>query len=161
MKLLAVDPGSQTVGLYAPEFVRTLDLMQGEKKVERPERLSRLMVQFAEAMIDAGPVDFVVYEEQFVRGGATTKALFGAVGVIEAVAGLQFAGVVSVPQASLRKWAWGTLMKAGKAKDTMGDKQVYKAVASLYTDTSGFDEHQCDACCVYHFTMENQTNGEE
>lgn len=159
MRLLAVDPGSMNTGLYDGQTAELIEL--SSKKLGNPnanvaERLALLMNRLSEYLL-LNPVDFVVYEEQFVRGGPTTKALFGAVGIIEAVAHNNSAGTMSVPQASIRKWAYRKAFEAvGEAElNRLDTKGVYRCVAGLYTNAA-LSEHECDAVCIYHYVLENQ-----
>lgn len=159
MKLLAIDPGSNEVGLYwgvgkSLTLYLTDQTLKKHKRaaVSRPERLASLAMQLSSFLVDVGPFDFGVYEEQFVRGGGATKALFGAVGVIEAVLHTHWAGVMSVPQSSTRKWARG----AGKDFGDVGPKQLNALLAERL---GGRDvertEHEADACVLYWFMREN------
>lgn len=152
-RILAVDPGSTSLGLYDGKHSLTL-----EAKGKRPERLASLAGDFLMAMQDHGPYDFVVYEEQFVRGGAATKALFGIVGIIEALSVNHFAGVMSVPQSTLRKWAaqvsdWGPV-KRGDEKELMG--RIASEVA-LRGFARASTEHERDAACLWYYIREKGT----
>lgn len=154
MKLLAIDPGSNEVGLYwGPGTGRTLYLTdQALKKhkraaVSRPERLASLATQLSTFLVEQGPFDFCAYEEQFVRGGGATKALFGAVGVIEAVLSTHWVGVISVPQSTTRKWAtdaWAHLGPQSKERNRL-------VAHSLDPDDTVRTEHEADACVLYWF----------
>lgn len=161
MKLLAIDPGSNEVGLYwGPGTGRTLYLTdQSLKKhkraaTPRPERLASLAAQLASFIEEHGPFDFAAYEEQFVRGGGATKALFGAVGVIEAVLSTHFVGVISAPQSSTRKWA------KGKTASAERDPKLLNLLLSGQLDPTGRPgalrtEHEADACVLYWYMKEN------
>lgn len=156
-RILAIDPGSFQVGAYWGEGrSKTLHLYDtGKSKAKivatpRPARLSSLATQLYE-LLDSHPIYFVVYEEQFVRGGAATKALFGAVGVIECVAHTCGAGVMSVPQSTLRKWALSKLSGLPKVRTA---KELYSEVAASYADTSRMTEHEKDACVLWNFVQE-------
>lgn len=150
-RILAIDPGSQFVGLHDGNNRGSLDLTKGRKKVpERPERLGYLAETLADWIAMFGPYDFVAYEEQFVRGGAATKALFGAVGVIEAVAWSAGCGVLSVPQSSVRKWVRGF---TPSLKDP---KKMYAcAAAHLGAETEGWTEHEIDAFVILTYVKEH------
>jgi Holliday junction resolvasome RuvABC endonuclease subunit len=156
VKILAVDPGSNEVGLYwGPGLSKTLYLIDqslsksARAKTPRPERLARLLEKFQYALEMIGP-HYVVYEEQFVRGGAATKALFGAVGVIEAVATKYGAGVMPVPQSTMRKWAVSRV--CGEVK-TLNAKGLYATVSRQF-DSSCETEHERDACVLWRFIQE-------
>lgn len=153
MRILAVDPGSHVAAAASAAHSVTYVLSRNPKRAdERPSRLSSLAEQLTETIHLFHP-DFVVYEEQFVRGGAATKALFGAVGVIECVAASNGCGVTSVPQSSLRKWALAMFPELkGRWKD------LYRAVAARYRPQAEpkMTEHECDAVALYHYVMENK-----
>lgn len=152
MKLLAIDPGSKELGLYDGNVAATLYL--GEKNADRPDRLADLGVQLNDFIAEHGPYDFVAYEEQFVRGGATTKALFGVVGIIECTAVNSGAGVLSVPQSMIRKWAGEMAEWAGKVAGH--EKEVYKtaAMTCAHVDMEFSSEHEYDAACVYYYVTQ-------
>ena len=108
-------------------------------------------------MVDYGPYDFVVYEEQFVRGDAATRCLYGVVGVIESVAIMCGAGVMPVPQGTLRSWA-----ALQGADPQLKGKELYAVVAALYDDglaSRKVSEHEMDAACVYHFVKDKAVIG--
>lgn len=143
-RILAVDPSSTEVGLYDGRSLCFTIKLKGD----RPARLGEL---FKELDYHAIGYDFVVYEEQFVRGGAATKALYAAVGIIEAAATIHGQGVMSVPQSTLRKWAES---KVGKAPDT---KTLMRWVAAerLTADTPlPRTEHEWDAAALWFYIQE-------
>lgn len=148
-KILAIDPGSNNMGLYDGEAGATLVANRGEP---RAQRLAALMDQLTKFFAQNGPYDFVVYEEQFVRGGPATKALYGVVGIIEAVSAYAGAGVMPLPQGTLRKWA------AQQMKELKG-KELYEKLAVArdprLLQLPGVTEHVFDAACVYHFISDN------
>lgn len=161
MRLLAIDPGSNEVGLYwGPGTRKTLKLYETRLPVKtpRPRRLNNLAKQLADAVFEFGPFDFAVYEEQFVRGGPATKALYGAVGVLEAVLDLHEIGIMALPQSTVRRWAKQQLPVGGSI---LGAKLLYSAVASIKDpQIEQRSEHEDDACVLWHFTRENgETNG--
>lgn len=145
MKLLAVDPGSNSVGLFDGKTYTTL---VAPKTQQRPERLAFIGRGFVDFLDKHGPYDFVVYEEQFVRGGPATRALYGAVGVIECSAINSGAGIMSVPQSSIRQWAAHTV--GGWKGDTKG-LMVAAAEKSGYSGAQ--TEHEWDAACLYAYTL--------
>jgi len=153
-RILAIDPGSNEVGLYwGPGQSTTLyltDMSLSKSKRAKTPRSHRLgiLARKLDGYLRYIQPDFVVYEEQFVRGGAATKALFGAVGVIEAAAFQVNAGVMSVPQSTLRKWA---AARATEAQAT--PKRLYAWVARSF-DVTPKTEHELDACVLWHFIQE-------
>lgn len=151
MKLLAIDPGTYQAGFYSS--VRRATLSMNHIKEGRPRRLSTLATFLAELIVEDGGYDFIAYEEQFVRGGAATKALFGAVGVIEAIADTSGCGVLSVPQSTVRTWL---VEKWSQPKSK--DPKVYTDAAARYLvgakEHALMTEHEKDACCIYHYVME-------
>lgn len=153
MRLVTVDPGSHVAAAASAGRSSTFHLSGDAKKPrERPARLGSLAEQLTDFLYEH-PADFVVYEEQFVRGGAATKALFGAVGVIEAIAASCGCGVTSVPQSSLRKWALAMF------PELKGEwKALYRAVAKRYRPQAEpkMTEHECDAVALYHYVVENR-----
>ena len=164
MKLIAIDPGSTQVGLYDGHKAATFELRRMKRSgvpdtTGRPERLANLAMMLG-AALNLG-YDYLVYEEQFVRGGAATKALFGAVGVIEAVAHSAGVGVAPIPQGALRKWSNEQLaadrivIPEGKG----ADKLRLRTAAELLVprdrfDVSKFTEHECDAAVLWHYAMQ-------
>lgn len=152
-KILAIDPSTTNMGLYDGQ--RSL-LISATAKL-RAERLGFICEALSTFMSDYGPYDFVVYEEQFQRGDAATRCLYGIVGVIEAVANLCGAGVMPVPQGTLRSWA---ALQGVDPK--LKGKELYAKVAALYDDglaSRKVSEHEMDAACVYHFVRDKAIIG--
>ena len=146
MRVVAIDPGTNAMGFYTPGLAQTF---YAPPKAGRPERLAAIMDALEYRLDRAGPFDFVVYEEQFVRGGPATKALYGVVGIIEALAVKHGAGVMSVPQSHIRKF--------------LGEKpakgETWKDVMARFALARGFQfgsEHEADAFTLYTYVMENQ-----
>lgn len=162
MNIIAIDPGTFEVGVYREGQAHTLYLydrtlsVARQKRTTRPYRLSSLATQLQPLLYN---LDFLVYEEQFVRGGAATKALFGAVGVIEAIAECAGLGVMSVPQSTTRKWV---KEQCENAKLTPSDIKDPKAWTRLYAHMQGLElatEHEYDAYCLYEYVKEMTTKG--
>lgn len=144
-KILAIDPSSTALGVYDGEAHCTI---VANGKSPRPERLCFIATKLSDFMAIHGPYDFVVYEEQFVRGGAATKALYGIVGIIECMSISMGAGVMPLPQGTLRKWA------ASEGPDNCKGKELYQRVAvSRDPNLAGtsVSEHVFDAACIYYF----------
>ena len=145
-KILAIDPSTTQLGLYNGELHATL---AASAKSPRPERFSYIAARLSDFLQDTGPYDFIVYEEQFVRGGAATKALYGIVGIIECLAITSGAGVMSLPQGTLRKWA------KQEGPDGLKGKELYQRVAIQFDERLAVDpsvsEHAFDAACIYYF----------
>ncbi len=147
-KILAIDPSSTFVGVYDGTGGEVIKGGDGE----RAERLANIGYELSEVMNQGEPYDFVVYEEQFVRGDAATRCLYGAVGIIEAVAINSGAGVMPVPQGTLRQWASKIVGKKFKGKE------LYKTIACHYDRrlmASTTSEHVLDAAAVYYFIQHN------
>jgi len=151
-KILAVDPGTIELGLYDGDNSATIVT---SRKNPRPERLAFMASKLADFIAIHGPYDFIVYEEQFVRGNAATKALYGVVGVIECVSISCGAGVMALPQSTLRKWAQSEGPEGLKGKELYQKVAVSKD-ARLAADTS-VTEHVFDAACIYHFIQAKGT----
>ena len=149
-RILAIDPGTKQLGLYDGEQGMT---MFADPKKSRPERLAELGLKLVEWLEEQEPYDFVVYEEQFTRGDAATRALYGVVGIIECAAINAGAGVMPLPQGTLRKWA--------ELEDTSGakGKGLYESLAVTrdprLMHLPGVTEHVFDAACVYHFIADH------
>lgn len=151
-RILAVDPSSTALGLYDGERARTIATTA---KMLRPERLGHMLDALYQDFVQAGGYDFVVYEEQFVRGGAATKAIYGAVGIVEAIATSSGAGVMPLPQSSVREWAQKKAEWAGRLKrDDI--KQVYAIVAKTLAPAGTVfnTQDEMDAACLYYFVRE-------
>ena len=149
-KILSIDPSSTEVGLYDGERAYTI---VANKKKPRPERLAFIMQHLSSFIAANGPYDFVVYEEQFTRGGAATKALFGAVGVLEAVSITMGAGVMPIPQGTLRKWAMAEYNMTG-VLSSKASKELYEKIARHYdprVEHGYASEHEMDAAAMYYF----------
>lgn len=149
-KILAIDPGTNQLGLYDGENCGTLE---ATKKWHRPQRLSFMMSELTDFLDIHGPYDFIVYEGQFVRGGAATKALFGVVGVVEAVAHFNGAGVMDVPQATVTKWC---KEKAGIEKGAKVDRKALmeQVVNGMNPAVVPESEHEYDAACLWYYIKE-------
>lgn len=156
MKILAIDPGTNELGLYDGERAATLSV--SKKKMVRSERLAELGVKLVDFMFEHGPYDFVVYEEQFCRGDGATRALYGMIGVIECSAVNSGAGAMPIPQATIRKWAHEKLQEmAGMPMSRPKNREEWKARLETLAislkphtlDLTTQDEH--DAACIYFF----------
>lgn len=160
MKLLAIDPSSTLVGLYASNKTAQLNLVDlcKSKAPKRAERLGVLAEALADFLQRFGPYDFVAYEEQFVRGNAATRALYGAVGVIEAVAETSGVGTLAVPQATLRSWVDKKLTENNVTP--IGDaKKRYSAVDKILGGNIMETQDEKDAKAIWFFVMENAKRG--
>ena len=145
-KILAVDPGTTEMGLYDGSHYTTI---AANRKKPRYERLGFMAEKLGSWFAEFGPYDFVVYEEQFVRGGPATKALYGVVGVIEALSTMSGAGVMPIPQGTLRRWA------EKEGPDGLKGKALYEQIAvnkdEYLAAGPGVTEHVFDAACIYYF----------
>ena len=158
--LLAIDPGSNEVGLYwGPGRSRTLYLtdqsLSKSKRAQtpRPERLANLLQQLDDFIDDHKlEFQFAAYEEQFVRGGGATKALFGAVGVAEAAATRRGLGMISIPQSTVRKWTMRYSRGEGGAK---GGNSACAKYHEPMRWLSEMTEHERDACAIWYYMQEN------
>lgn len=158
MRILAIDPGTNEVGFCGPDGSGTWRL-NPRKKADRAERLAGLAAQLAAALTDDGeggranPFDFVVYETPFCRGRDATRCLWGAAGVIEAIAHSCGVGVYDVNNAALRRWATGSGAKRVKDKSAAENPMMVKAVALVGTPVH--TEHEADAICLYYYVLAN------
>ena len=153
MRLLAIDPGTNFVGVCSAYDHRTWNL-NPTKKAGRAERLSLLAEKLTDALSEdyTNPYDFVVYETPFCRGRDATRCLWGAAGVIEAVAHSCGVGVYDVNNAALRRWATGSGKKQVKDKGSKDNPMMQKA---LTLAKGPLTEHEADATCLYHYVLEN------
>ena len=148
MKLLAIDPGTNLVGLYCNQHGARVLNVRPHKKAPRAERLACLAAKLSDELAGRD-YDFVVYEEQFTRGNAATRALYGAVGVIEAVAIACGAGAMPIPQPTIRKWAKGQII----AYQDLDPKRLYRVVASPFP--AEWTQDEVDAYVIYKYATEN------
>lgn len=152
MKLLAIDPGSTELGLYDGERAATISGGKGA----RAERLAKIGVGLVDFLTEHGPYDFVVYEEQFSRGDGATRALYGCVGVIECSAINSGAGVMSVPQPTMRAWAaLGFIGSRPKKREEW--KRLYMVLGVNEACSQGVDlktQDEYDAACIYAYIMD-------
>lgn len=154
-KILAIDPSSTEVGLFDGNMAHTIIA----PKAPRPERLAYIFRELINWLHSNGPYDFVVYEEQFARGGPATRALYGAVGVIEAASVMQGAGTMSIPQETLRGWL-AKQLGIKKIKRSEEKKAMAEVSAFYYADKSLETEHEKDAACLLAFTItQGEVNG--
>lgn len=149
-RVLAVDPGSVEIGLFDGKRGTTLSV---DPKMPRPERLAALGELFKQHLQNNDVFDFVVYEEQFVRGGAATKALFGIVGIIEATSINMGTGVMSVPQSTTNKWKKARLEEETGCKPPKKSKLLNELVSQTYGSKVS-TEHEHDAACIWHYINE-------
>lgn len=153
MKLLAIDPGSRVMGWAFVDTDKGGIIETGvivATGSTRPERLGSILHQLTRFIKDRLP-DYVAYEEQFVRGGAATKALFGVVGVIEAVANIANAGVIAAPQSMTVKW----LARELNTTDTKDRKALYKRYATEQLKIIRPEQDEYDAASILSFIVHN------
>lgn len=150
-RVLAIDPSSTEVGVFTGGYYTTI---VANKKSPRSERLGFIANALAEIIEQFEGFDFIIYEEQFVRGDAATRALYGAVGIIEAVGTLSGAGVMPIPQSTVRKWVRECLDPPVK----LPPKELYREAAALFYGHDFAEratEHECDAAVIYHYIKQN------
>lgn len=166
--LIAIDPGSFAVGVYAGPgtgaVLSTVDASLSaskQKATPRPERLAKLaekLNDYLEGLRAKGPLPpFAAYEEQFVRGGGATKALFGAVGVIEAVLTMNNVGVIAIPQSTTRRWATEKMQFLKQRHGASVDPKLMNRFLAAQLDRSlplSVSQDVADACVLYHFVQD-------
>lgn len=144
MNLLALDLGS-SVGL-ATSFRGWTDQLSGNREQKLME-FKRILQGGYLAPFD---FDVVVYERPFARGLAATRFLWGMAGVVEAVATENGAAVLDVLPSTIKKWA------TGNGRATKGE--MIEAASRLRPHRR-FTEHEADAVCLWHYTMEKAVVG--
>lgn len=153
MKVLALDPGTKSCGVFDGITSETWDF-----KGSRPERLAQFYRRFVNCLY-AGRYYAVVYEFAFVRGPDATRCGFGIDGIIEAVATDLGCAVLDVNNNSLKAWArvYGAAIptkgKKGQ-RSAEGKIAMMEFVKSKFGGVpSGPDE--ADVIALWHYFQEH------
>ncbi len=164
MKLMAIDPGTNEMGIMYDGLDRpiTLSLQRPvikwkNKKIKplREWRLADMMEQldnlFKNHANHTQHIDTVIYERPFCRGADATRSLWGIAGIIEAVATKHGCTCLDIDNVTLKHYALG---KAGGAVGVKRNKNPMIEMASVlgYDD---LNEHEADAVLLYHYGIEH------
>lgn len=149
MKLIAIDPGSNEMGIMHYRLARPRTLYFSGN---RPYRLAQVMLQLDDIFVVDPFIDTVLFERPFARGGPATRCLWGVAGIIEAVATKHGCATLDITPSMLKKWALG---KGGGLRNK--DPMIALAGVMGY---DGLNEHEADALLLYHFGLEHIKSGE-
>lgn len=144
MNLLAIDPGTTAMGLANRNNAWVYTVGGSLEK-----RLHFMMASL-ESALDGSGYDTVAFERSFMRGRASTQALYGIQGIIMALAERYDCAVLPIEISAWKKWA--KLQTGTKAAD---DKNPTIILAEELSGQKGLNEHEADAIVIWHYVMAN------